>query len=150
MVKWSETLQDRCKVASVSLPNLGASVLCQNSKSSNKDAPLFHIHHHSVTVSLTDSYACKNLKKVSKILKFSKSITFHDFRRGGATWAFRHGVPIEDIQAQGTWSSSCVWRYINISPALSSTVSSFFSGTFFCLTTPTWHLGLVYSFLFSS
>ena len=51
VVKWTKTLQDRCKVASVSLPNLGASVLCPiaalklllNSKSSNKDAPLFQI-----------------------------------------------------------------------------------------------------------
>ena len=126
VVKWRKTLQDRCKVAFVSLPNLGGSVLCPNSNSSNKDAPLFHIHHHSVTVPLTDSYACKHLKKVSKILKFSKSITFYDFRRGGSTWAFRHGVPIQDNQAQGTLSSSCVWRCINIYPALSSTVSSIF------------------------
>ena len=28
VVKWTKTLQDRCKVASVSLPNLGASHLC--------------------------------------------------------------------------------------------------------------------------
>ena len=97
-----------------------------NSKNANKDASLFQIWHHSVVVPLTDSYARKHLKKVSKSLELSKSMTFHAFRRGGATWAFRHGVPIQDIQAQGTWSSSCVWRYINTSPALSSTVSSTF------------------------
>ena len=28
VVKWTKTLQDRCKVASVSIPNLGASPLC--------------------------------------------------------------------------------------------------------------------------
>ena len=73
VVKWTKTLQDHCKVASVSLPNLGASVLCPiaalkvmlNSKSkySNKDAPLFQIRQHSVTAPLTDSYAHKHLKK---------------------------------------------------------------------------------------
>ena len=92
--------QDRCKVASVSLPSLGASLRCPiaalkqmlNSEFTNNDAPLFQIRHHSVTVTLTDSYAGKHLTKVSKILKLSKAITFYDFCRGGATWAFRHGV----------------------------------------------------------
>ena len=134
VVKWTKTFQDRCKVATVSLPNLGASSLCPiaalkimlNSKYPDKDTPLFQIRHNSVVVPLTDSYACKHLKKVSKSLELPKSIIFHDFCRGGATWAFKYGVPIQDIQAQGTWSSSCVWRYINISPALSSMVSSTF------------------------
>ena len=49
-----------------------------NSCSLNRDAPLFQIHHHSSIVPLTDSYARKHLKKVSKILGLSKSITFHD------------------------------------------------------------------------
>ena len=36
----------------------------------------------------------------------------------GATRAFRHGVPLQDIQAQGTWSSQCVWRYIQLPPGV--------------------------------
>ena len=28
------------------------------------------------------------------------------------SWDFEHGVPIEVIKQQGTWSSDCVWRYI--------------------------------------
>ena len=116
VVKWTKTLQDRCKVASVSLPNLGASLLCPiaalkkmlDFESTNNDEPLFQISQQSVTVPLTDSYARKHLKKISQWFKLPKSITFHDFRRAGATWAFRHGVPIQDIQTQGTWSSSCV------------------------------------------
>ena len=134
VVKWTKTLQDRCKVASVSLPNLGASPLCPIADLKDlgtfnpvdNDKPLFEILSLFASVPLTDSYARKHLKKVSTLLQLPKPITFHDFRRGGASWAFRHGVPIQDIQAQGTWSSSCVWRYINISPALTSTVSSTF------------------------
>ena len=133
VVKWRKTIQDHCKVAIVSLPRLGASSLCPitalktmlKSKFADKDAPLFQISHNSVVVPLMDSYACKHLK-ISKMLALPKSITFHDFRRGGATWTFKHGVPIQNIQAQGTWSSSCVWRYINMAPALSSTISSTF------------------------
>ena len=116
VVKWSKTLQDRCKMTSVSLPNLGASPLCpiaalkdmSKFNAIDNDKPLFQICQHFVFVPLTDSYARKHLKKVSQLLKLPNPITFHDFRRGGATWAFRHGVPIQYIQAQGTWSSSCV------------------------------------------
>ena len=43
-----------------------------------------------------------------------------------ATWAFSRGVPIEHIQVQGTWSSSCVWRYILVPPSASSQVASAF------------------------
>ena len=40
---------------------------------------------------------------------------------GGGTWAFRHGVSIQDIQAQGTWSSHCG---VTLPPSATSTVSS--------------------------
>ena len=35
------------------------------------------------------------------------------FHRSGASWAFQHGVLIEAIANQGTWSSDCVWQYIH-------------------------------------
>ena len=109
VVKWTQTLQDRCKVASVSLPNLGASPLCPIAalkalgtfSAVDNDKPLFEIFSRFVSVPLTDSYARKHLKKVSNLLQLPKPITFQDFRREGASWAFRHGVPIQDIQAQG-------------------------------------------------
>ena len=78
VVKWTKTLQDRCKVVSVSLPNLGSPTLCPiaalklmlNSFCSNKDTPLFQIRHHSSVVPLTDSYARKHLKKFPKSTDF--------------------------------------------------------------------------------
>ena len=36
----------------------------------------------------------------------------HSFRRGGATYAFRCGAPIELISLQGDWSSDAVLLYI--------------------------------------
>ena len=39
----------------------------------------------------------------------------------------RHGVSIQDIQAQGTWSSDAVWRYIQLLPSATSAVSSAFT-----------------------
>ena len=53
-------------------------------------------------------------------------LTFHLFCRSGTTWAFQHGVPIQDIMSHGTWSSDCVWRYVSTLPQHLSPVASTF------------------------
>ena len=67
-------------------------------------------------VPLTDSAARKHLKKVSTVLQLPTPLTFHLFRRSGTTWAFQHGVPMQDIMSHGTWTSDCVWRYVSTLP----------------------------------
>ena len=39
---------------------------------------------------------------VSTLLGLPRPLTFCDFCRGGASWAFSRGVPIQEIQAKGT------------------------------------------------
>ena len=78
------------------------------------ESPLFQIPSADALLSLTDSMARKHLKQVSTALSLLKPLTFHDFRRAGASWAFHDGVPIQDIQAQGMWTSQCVWRYVHL------------------------------------
>ena len=145
VVKWSKTLQDRVKTTTVDIPYLGASALCPiaalermlATHPAHPDSPLFQIPHADSWFPLTDSAARKHLKQVSSLLGLQKSLTFHDFRRGGGgggggggTWAFQHGVPIQDIQAQGTWSSSCVRRYITLPPAQSRVSAAFRSNLY--------------------
>ena len=36
----------------------------------------------------------------------------HSFRRGGATFAMRCGVPVELIKIQGDWKSNAYERYL--------------------------------------
>ena len=134
VVKWSKTIQDRVSTATVVIPYLGNSPLCPVSAirtmlsggQSQTDKPLFQIQVSECWKDLTVSVARKHLKRVSSILALPRSLIFHDFRRGGATWAFLKGVPTQQIQAQGTWSSSCVWRYINLPPSAASQVSRTF------------------------
>ena len=57
------------------------------------------------------------------LLSLQKPFTFHDFRHGGATWTFRHGIPLQDMQAQGTW-------YIDLPSSAASLVDAFFVSTF--------------------
>ena len=142
-------MQDRSKVASVTIPALGSSTICPVSTLSDMlqvqtslDDPLFHIQTSRGITPLTDSVSRKHLKQVSIILNTPKILTFHDFRRAGATRAFRAGIPIHDIQAQGTWSSDCVWCYIQLPPLLfkvASTSTHIFLHDAF---TPTPYLGL--------
>ena len=116
VIKWTKTLHYRCKTTSVTIPALGQSPLCPvvailamfDLFPADKDSPLFQIPVAGSLTPLTDSMARKHLKQVSTALVLVKPLTFHDFRRAGASWAFQHGVPIQDIQALGTWTSQCV------------------------------------------
>ena len=135
IVKWSKTMQNRRHIATINIPSLNASDLCPVSAlkamldiivSKNND-PLFMYKKFSKLAILTDSAARKHLKDVSRVLQLARSLTFHDFRRVGATWAYNHGASIQDIQQQGTWSSQCVWRYICSPPSATSPVSRLFS-----------------------
>ena len=73
--------------------------------------PLFTISKNGHYLPLTDSMVRKHLKRVLKALGWEQhEYTFHTFRRSGASWAHNHGVPMQAIKDQGTWSSDCVYR----------------------------------------
>ena len=57
-------------------------------------------------------------------------ITFHSFRRSGASLAFSHNVPLQEIQWHGTWTSDCVWRYVTDSTDCGSKVATTFASLF--------------------
>ena len=62
---------------------------------------------------MTDSKVRKCLKYINVKLGLHHSFfTFHTFRRSGVTLAYNSQIPIRDIQRHGTWSSDCIWRYI--------------------------------------
>ena len=127
LIKWSKTIQDRKNFATIAIPDLGASSLCPikalrlmfHLYPAHEDSPLFLLPRPTQSSPLTDSTARKHLKDISKALALPSSITFHDFRRAGASWAFHQGVPIEHIRSHGTWKSDAIWSYL--SSAVSST-----------------------------
>ena len=121
IIKWSKTIQNRRNTTTLCVPALGRSPLCpfkaicrmlHNTPGSPND-PLFQILKNNTYVPLTDSVACKHLKKVATVLKVPSPSTFHLFRKSGTTWAFQHGVPLQQIMLYGTWTSDCVWRYVS-------------------------------------
>ena len=131
IIKWSKTMQDRSRVASISIPALGSAIICPVSAlthmlqiHTSPDDPLFQITTRRGRTRLIDSVARKHLKQVSIMLNTPKILTFHDFWRAGATWAFRRGAPVQEIMY--LVPESPVWRYIQVSHSQSSVVSSTF------------------------
>ena len=105
LIKWSKTIQDRKSITTIPLPLLGSSPLCPifaltamiQQMPAHSNDPLFIIKKLHHIQPLTDSLARKHLKTASQFLHIFPSLTFHAFRRAGASWAFNHGVPLEHI-----------------------------------------------------
>ena len=53
----------------------------------------------------------------------------HSFRRGGASWAFRSGMPGEAVQILGDWRSDCYKRYLEIDMDTKFTLYDIFSNS---------------------
>ena len=135
-IKWSKTMQTRDKVHVVVLPRLLGSPLCpvralQKSiklYSPAPDSPLFQIYTNSTWVVVTDSRIRKVLAKLNIKMGFPKNyFTFHTFRRSGATLAFNSHVPIQKIKHHGSWTSDCVWRYIQQDATYSQDIATTFA-----------------------
>ena len=135
IIKWSKTIQDRKHTRTINIPYLGHSDICpigalktmfSRVPGSDND-PLFMILKKGSPVLLTDSIARKHLKKVSSLLNIQPQLTLNAFRRAACTWSFQHGVPLEHIQADGTWRSDAVWSYLRALPSSNSPVAQTFS-----------------------
>ena len=134
IIKWSKTIQDRKTTRTTVIPDLGRSDFCPiqalkhmlTAYPGTDNDPLFQIYSQGSLIVLTDSMARKHLKKISNILDIQPALTFHAFRRSASAWAFQHGVPLEHIQAHGTWKSDAVWSYIKTLPHATSPVTDTF------------------------
>ena len=113
LVKWTKTMQNRDAVQVVCLPRLTNPVICPYKalQALTKMYPmsavtsLFQIHGN------TSWQPLKCLKTINVSLGLNPHFfTFHSFRRSGAT--YNSHVPIQQIKHHGTWSSECIWRYI--------------------------------------
>jgi integrase len=62
---------------------------------------------------ITQAHLRRALKRMFHMLDLSPNLTFHAFRRSGASLAFASGVPFQAIQAHGTWASNSLWAYID-------------------------------------
>ena len=134
-IKWSKTLQTRDRVHILTLPRL-KSILCpvralKKAISVYKptgNQPLFQIHSRRGWQVVLDSRIRKVLTKLNIKIGYSPHhFTFHTFRRSGATLAYNSHMPIQKIKYHGSWTSDCVWRYIQQDSAYSQDIAMSFA-----------------------
>ena len=135
LVKWSKTMQLNNQVKLITIPKLNndicpvsalRDVLALTPGGSN--TPLFQFKEQGVWVPMTDTRVRRHLKSVLQNLNFDTStLTFHSFRRSGATFAFQNNVALQHIKNHGTWSTDCVWRYVVDSADAGSAVAMCFA-----------------------
>ena len=136
LLKWTKTLQFHNQARLLRVPLL-QNELCPAIKKCLKivpgdsNAPIFQFKLHQNWQPLTDVRVRKHLKNVLQMAgKSPDFVTFHSFRRSGASMAFSHNVPLQEIQRHGTWTSDCVWRYVTDSADCGSKVASTFAFLF--------------------
>ena len=144
IIKWSKTIQTRNVVKILKIPQLGSNPICPVKATKNLMAitpgsnnhPLFQFKSSKGWVPLTDTQVRRNFRIILQKLNLSNShLTFHAFRRSGATYAFNSNVDLQHIQSHGTWTSECVWKYITLDHQASGQVASTFKKQLYIPTT---------------
>ena len=136
IIKWSKTMQTRDRAHTITLPKLYPSPLCpvtalisaMSQYSPGPQDPLFQVRTPEGYKPITESRLRKVLSKLIVQTGLPKGhFTFHTFRRSGATLAYNAHVPIQSIKSHGSWTSDCVWTYIQQNNNLSADIASSFA-----------------------
>ena len=135
-IKWSKTLQTRDRVHVITVPKLASPLLCpvralQQAIALYNPAPhepLFQVKTSKGWVVLIDSRIRKALAKLNVKMGFPPShFTFHTFRRSGASFAYNSHMPLGSIKHHGSWTSDCVWTYIQANENSSRDIAASFA-----------------------
>ena len=135
VLKWTKTMQDHKSHHIIQLPTISNKDLCPvqalsallRSRNLSPQDPLFASisppHRPIIDTHIRD--VLKNILIGRNISPSSHG--FHTFRRSGATFAFDHSVPLQNIMSHGLWKSSAVWTYLQNASVAPSLVPSTFS-----------------------
>ena len=121
---WSKTIQFGERTLQIPLVNIPDSVLdpvsayellCSRVPAQDTD-PAFMYWRNDSLVPLTYSVFSQKLKYyLQRIGLDPKLFGGHSLRRGGCSWAFRAGVPVELLRTHGDWRSMSYLRYLDFS-----------------------------------
>ena len=125
-IRWSKTIQFRERVVDIPLPSIPGSALCPTSaitnafrftaQASTRGSQVFNwVDGSHITHVFTYSAFVSKLRSHLVTLGVDpKLYTGHLFRRGGASFAYQSGVPIELIKALGDWRSDTILIYLTM------------------------------------
>ena len=134
LIKWTKTLQDNNSSHVVQIPAVDNFYLCPvralrtllESRLLPPTAPLF-ANNFPPYAHVIATHIQHALKSVLLFLSISPAgHGLHTFRHSGATFAFDHNIPLQNIMSHGLWRSSSIWTYLqNTSQAPSITPYTF-------------------------
>lgn len=122
-IKWSKTIQFSQRFFQVVIPRIPGNPLCPVAAIQDAfclapnlpDDPAFSWRVGTSRTCMTYSKYISALRGHLGSCGFSPSAyAGHSLRRGGASWAFRCGVPGELIKQQGDWKSEAYHRYLEL------------------------------------
>ena len=125
-VRWSKTIQFRERTIHLPLPRIPHSVLCpvtailhafsftQLGAPSSQAFAWLHQHDLRLMPITYKSFLAKLRIIMSSLGYTEKSYATHSFHRGGASFAFQEGIPLELIKLLGDWKSNAVLLYITV------------------------------------
>ena len=140
LIKWSKSCQDRDKVQVFTLPKLKFPIcpfkalrVLQKLYTISESTSLFQYKTSNGWGPVTDTRVRKFLQKI-RISLGLRPHYFHVLRQSGATFAFEAHIPGHKIQCHRSWTSNCLWRYIqanhesgeNLADALHDAINAWF------------------------
>jgi hypothetical protein len=120
-LRWTKTLQRYRQSAQVKLYPIPNSPICpvkafrtlQCSYPVRPTDPFLSYRSSGQLFIISQSDLRRALKRLVSALGLHSNLTFHSFRRSGASLAYASGVSFDAIQAHGTWASDALWSYID-------------------------------------
>ena len=119
--RWSKVIQFRGKCMTIRLVEMRESELCpvaalrecERIRVRRQGKPVFAVVRGGKYRLLTMARASARLQEWSRLLGWGDGkVTLRSLRIGGASWAFRCGVSVENIKIQGDWASDSWFRYL--------------------------------------
>ena len=121
MLKWTKTCQDFKSINLIPLPKITGHCMCPVQayldmiyvyRVKNSNEPFLSGSGKNKVI--TTGWLTQKLGRLLRLAGYDdKTITWHDFRRGGAETCYRAGVAVSQIKQQGTWKSDSFWQYIS-------------------------------------
>jgi hypothetical protein len=122
-IKWSKTIQFSQKTHTVPIVAIPKSRICpvrhyrnmiRALPGSPHDPAFFWYQGKSKTPVTYKDWALHQRSLIAKTGRDHTKFSSHSFRRGGASFAFKVGIPAETIKLLGDWQSDAFLRYIQI------------------------------------
>ena len=116
-LRWSKTLQHIAQATTIAVPATNdpwcprRHLLCYFNATADRSpaTPLFATDEgHYITPDVYRAY----LTQIHKLAKINITSPSHAYRRGGAVFYYKLGLPIHEIKRLGTWKSDTIFTYI--------------------------------------